>query len=101
MPFLEDEELYLSIAIEEVDDDCENVLDGVSEAPKKHPEGSSAPHKRSMRAAINQMCKECIYDDEFKGGGTWRMQTAACTVTKCPLWEFRPVDRPRKVKTEE
>lgn len=91
MPFLEDEELYLGIAIEEVADDCENVLDGVSEAPKK----------RSMRAAINQMCKECVYDDEFKGGGTWRMQTAACTVTKCPLWEFRPVDRPRKVKTEE
>ena len=79
---------HLSIAIEEVDEDLESVLEG-------HPEGVK---KRSMRAAINAYCRECTYDDAFKGGGTWRMQTEACTVTKCPLYDFRPVSKPRKIE---
>ena len=76
----------LSIAIESADIALENVLDGATDKPKK----------RSMRAAINAYCKECTYDDAFKGGGTWREQVEACTVTKCPLHEFRPKSRPRK-----
>lgn len=79
---------HLSIAIEEVDDDLESAIEATSSTPKK----------RSMRAAINAYCRECTYDDAFKGGGTWRMQTEACTVTKCPLYDFRPVSKPRKVE---
>lgn len=81
----------LSIAIDSDVMARENVLDGATVKPKK----------RSMRAAINAYCKECTYDDAFKGGGTWREQVEACTVTKCPLYEFRPVSRPRKNAEQE
>ena len=45
---------------------------------------------RSLRAAINAKCKECIYDPG-SGGGTWRQQVEACTSPKCPLYPVRPV----------
>ena len=85
---------YLHVAIEEVDEGCENGLEATSNGAKRQP-------KRSMRAAIDQMCKECIYDDQFKGGGTWRMQVEACTLTTCPLYLFRPVSRPKKANDED
>jgi hypothetical protein len=46
--------------------------------------------KRSMRVAINAMCRACIYDPAA-GFGTWRQQVQVCTSLDCPLWEFRPV----------
>lgn len=59
---------------------------------------------KSLRAAINAKCKECIYDPN-SGGGTWRQQIGACTSPKCPLFEVRPmpsgggaVDKPVAVK---
>lgn len=61
-----------------------------------NPEGKP---RKSMRKAINEMCKECIYDD--CGEGNWRQQASACTVTKCPLWELRPVSKPRAKKEAE
>ena len=57
-----------------------------------------AKPRKSMRKAINDMCYECTYDP--CGEGNWRQQVGACTVTKCPLWEFRPMSRPRKEKIE-
>lgn len=39
--------------------------------------------------AINQMCRECIYDPDAEG--TWRAQVEACTRTVCPLYPYRPV----------
>lgn len=53
--------------------------------------------KRSMRAAINAMCKACIYDP-YGGSGTWRQQVEACTSKKCPLFEFRPISAPSEVE---
>ena len=81
----------LTTAIEEEDDAEEGGESATSEVKPR----------KSMRKAINEYCKSCTYDPEFKGGGTWREQTGACTVTKCPLWEFRPVSRPRKVSSQE
>jgi len=53
----------------------------------------------SLRAAINAMCKQCIYDP--KGGeGTWRQQVEACPATTCPLYPVRPVSRPKKPSKE-
>ena len=49
----------------------------------------NAPQKRSMRAAINAMCKGCIYD-RYQSG-TWRQQVEACTSPRCPLYQFRPI----------
>ena len=44
----------------------------------------------SLRRAINQKCRDCIYDP-LSGHGTWRQQIAGCTVYACPLWQFRPL----------
>ena len=65
------------------------------------PEGKSAGkavktrHTPSLRKAINAMCKSCIYDSS-NGGGTWRQQVEACAVTRCALYEVRPVSSSRE-----
>ena len=46
-----------------------------------------------MRAAINAMCKQCLYDPRAEGLGTWRQQIEACTATDCPLYAYRPTSR--------
>ena len=42
----------------------------------------------SLRAAINEKCRGCIYDSE--GRGTWREQVGQCTIVSCSLWKYRP-----------
>jgi hypothetical protein len=49
----------------------------------------------SMRKAINDKCKECIYDP-VSGPGTWRQQVEACPCTSCPLFALRPVSSGEK-----
>ena len=49
--------------------------------------------QRSRRQAIAEYCKECSYDPEDKGAGTWRQQIEACVMSDCPLYEFRPMSR--------
>lgn len=44
----------------------------------------------SRKQAIDQYCKECIYDPKAIGEGTWRQQVEACTHTPCPLYTYRP-----------
>ena len=43
--------------------------------------------KLSLRKAINEHCKECIFDP--LAGGTWRQQVTLCTVSECPLYPVR------------
>ena len=43
----------------------------------------------SLRKAVNDKCKECIYDP--KSQGTWRKQVEDCTSRLCPLYSERPV----------
>lgn len=43
----------------------------------------------SMRKAINNMCKACLYDS-IGGNGTWRQQIDKCTSLDCPLFPLRP-----------
>lgn len=62
-------------------------------------EGCPVEKKRSMRRAINEMCKNCVYDPK-SGLGTWRQQTEACTITRCPLWDYRPLADKRDRKGE-
>lgn len=57
-----------------------------------------AKPRKSMRKAINEYCKSCTYDD--CAPGNWRQQVTDCTVTKCALWELRPMSKPRKVKED-
>lgn len=42
----------------------------------------------SIQQAINDKCRDCIYDECLKV--TWREQVSNCTVTSCPLWKHRP-----------
>lgn len=43
----------------------------------------------SLRGAINEKCRDCIFDSRC-GGGTWREQVAQCSSIRCPLWPVRP-----------
>jgi len=51
---------------------------------------------KSLRAAINAKCKECIYDPI--GDGNWRQQVMACMSPECPLYSVRPVSTPETPK---
>ena len=44
----------------------------------------------SLRQAINDKCKDCIYDP-YSGGGSWREQVKNCTSGNCPLYVVRPM----------
>lgn len=60
----------------------------------------------SMRKAINDMCKACIYHglglyDPEPGNGNWRQQVEACTAQNCPLYGYRPKSRPERAKKTE
>jgi|GEM_PF-950831 len=52
---------------------------------------SNKPHKNSkgsLRKAINDKCRDCIYDD--LAAGTWLQQVSLCNCPKCPLYDVRP-----------
>ena len=53
-----------------------------------------------MRAAINAMCRQCLYDPH-SGSGTWRQQVEACTSPGCPLYPLRPVSKPAKPRSQD
>ena len=42
----------------------------------------------SRKKAIEEMCKQCIYDP--KTPGTWLQQVTDCVGVSCPLYEVRP-----------
>ena len=42
----------------------------------------------SLRMAINNFCRECLYDTLLEG--SWRAQVKACTAPKCPIFRVRP-----------
>ena len=42
----------------------------------------------SLRKAINQNCKDCVYDEIATG--TWRQQASLCSVKSCALYDVRP-----------
>ena len=50
---------------------------------------------KSLRKAINEYCKWCIYDP-LSGLGNWRQQVTACTMPNCPLYGCRPVSTSHK-----
>lgn len=44
----------------------------------------------SRTKAINEKCKDCIYDPAMPG--SWRAQVEACTSEHtCALWPYRPL----------
>lgn len=45
--------------------------------------------KLTRKQSINKNCKECIYDPA--SAGTWRQQVAACAITTCALYDWRPL----------
>jgi hypothetical protein len=51
---------------------------------------ASAGARASLRAAINAMCRSCIYDPG-SGNGGWREQVKACSSSNCALHLVRPL----------
>lgn len=58
------------------------------EARRRKSEDRRARGVPGLRAAVNAMCRDCIYDSA--AGGTARQQIIDCRVTACPLWLVRP-----------
>ena len=56
-------------------------------------ERAKMAQKPGLRVRIDMMCKSCIYDP--LGEGNWRQQVGNCTVTTCPLYDVRPVSKPK------
>ena len=52
----------------------------------------------SMRKAINDKCKDCVYDP--LSSGTWRKQIQECNSPDCPLYELRPFSAYKSDETE-
>ena len=52
---------------------------------------SEKPVRKSLRAAVDANCKECIHDPA--DSGTWREQVEQCTSYQCPLFDLRPKSR--------
>jgi hypothetical protein len=50
--------------------------------------------RQFLRKAINDMCKDCIYDSVEEG--TWLKQVENCEIDTCPLWRVRPVTQTPK-----
>lgn len=66
--------------------DCPNA-NAISSAISALDNGK---RRRSLRSAVNAMCKSCIYDPG-SGNGAWRQQVQACSSSNCPLHSVRPV----------
>ena len=47
-------------------------------------------NRLSLRAAVNAMCKHCLYDPG-SGNGGWLEQVQACSSGNCPLHPVRPL----------
>lgn len=52
----------------------------------------------TRQKAINEKCKDCIYDP--CAPGNWRQQVSGCTHVKCALYTYRPVSKPRPASKE-
>ena len=46
---------------------------------------------KSLRKAINEKCRDCIYDKANLGN--FVQQVSMCPQMDCPLWEVRPISR--------
>jgi hypothetical protein len=56
--------------------------------------------KVSPIKAISNYCKGCICDP--LAGGNWREQVEGCTVTKCELYELRPISfKSQRIRKED
>lgn len=50
------------------------------------------PEKKvSLRTAIDDNCRTCIFDSA--AAGTWRQQVTLCSVTSCSIYPVRPVTK--------
>ena len=49
----------------------------------------------SLRKAINEKCRDCIYDP-LSGLGHWRQQVEACLIASCSLHRVRPRSSPKR-----
>ena len=47
----------------------------------------------SLRKAVNDKCKDCIYDDA--AAGTCLQQITLCSSEDCPLFDVRPQSKSR------
>ena len=52
------------------------------------PQPADSAKPRGRKAAIDAMCRACLYDPHQNG--TWRQQIEGCSSPTCPLYPYRP-----------
>ena len=63
----------------------------------KTPLEKAADNPKSMRAAINAMCYDCIGQD---ADPDWRGSIRNCVCNKCPLYALRPYQKTSAVAVD-
>ena len=51
----------------------------------------TVPKKYSLRQAINDKCRSCVFDEA--NVGSWLVQVTLCSCKGCPLYEVRPITK--------
>ncbi len=51
----------------------------------------TVPKRSSLRQAINDKCRSCVYDEA--NVGSWLVQVTLCICKDCPLYEVRSVTK--------
>ena len=51
----------------------------------------TVPKKHSLRQAINDKCRSCVFDEA--NVVSWLVQVTQCSCKGCPLYEVRPVTK--------
>ena len=47
--------------------------------------------RNSLRGAINNKCRSCIFDEA--NAGSWLVQVTLCSCKDCPLYSVRPITK--------
>lgn len=55
----------------------------------------------SLRKCVNDKCKDCSYDPDEIGSGSWRNQVLHCRVRSCPQYPVRPLPTGIKYRDEQ
>ena len=65
----------------------------IEKTKPKTPREKLADNPKSLRAAINCFCFECVGENRF--------DVKNCTVKECPLWGLRPWQKTEADEAEE
>ena len=77
--------MELDLGYPEAPDESDSCDSGSPDAKT----GRSRREGPGLRSAINEKCRDCIYDEAEPGSAAQQIET--CTIVACGLWPVRPI----------